>query len=103
MVWIVKPSTVRGYMKANAAARKPLNEWLSVARRARWSSLNDVRKSFPSADEVKVKSGRMVAIFNIGGNNYRLIAAIHYNLNRIFILRFMSHTEYDKDQWKGQL
>lgn len=42
-------------------------------------------------------------VFNIGGNKYRLIAAIHFNRQIIFVLRFLTHAEYDKNIWKEQL
>jgi mRNA interferase HigB len=62
-----------------------------------------VRRSFRSADEVTVASGRTVVIFNIGGNRFRLITAIHYNRGKVFELRFMTHAEYSKDRWKDDL
>ena len=50
-----------------------------------------------------VKSGRVVTVFNLCGNHYRLIVAIHYNTQLVFILRFFTHAEYDKDAWKASL
>jgi mRNA interferase HigB len=97
---VIKPSRLREYVEAHARAGKSLENWYRIARRAVWHSLLDVRQSFGSADEVKVKSGKTVAIFNIGGNNYRLICAIHYDRQKVFVLRFLTHAEYDKDDWK---
>ena len=42
-------------------------------------------------------------MFNISGNAYRLVASIHYNTHKVFILRVMTHAEYLKDKWKAQL
>jgi mRNA interferase HigB len=42
-------------------------------------------------------------VFNICGNAYRLICAIHYNTGKVFLLRFLTHAEYDKDRWKDEL
>ena len=58
---------------------------------------------FPSADAVKVGTGRIATIFNVCGNKYRLITAIHYNTGLIFILRFLTHAEYSKNAWKENL
>ena len=44
-----------------------------------------------------------VTVFNVGGNKYRLIAAIHYNRQRLYVLRILTHAEYDKDRWKDIL
>jgi mRNA interferase HigB len=40
---------------------------------------------------------------NIGGNKYRLIAAIHYNRQRVYVLRLLTHAEYGKNLWKDTL
>jgi mRNA interferase HigB len=42
-------------------------------------------------------------VFNIGGNKYRLIVALHYNTQCVFILRLLTHAEYSKDLWKDDL
>jgi mRNA interferase HigB len=39
-------------------------------------------------------------VFNIGGNKYRLIAAIHYDRRKVFIPAVLPHEEYDRGQWK---
>ena len=83
-------------------AKSKIAFWHAVARAAIWANLVETRKSFRHADQVTVKSGRTVTIFNIS-NDYRLITAIHYNRNRIFILLFLTHAEYDKGKWKETL
>jgi mRNA interferase HigB len=40
-------------------------------------------------------------VFNIGGNKYRLVAAIHYNRARIYIRAILTHRHYDKGTWKN--
>ena len=65
--------------------------------------MQDVRATFPHADPVTVKSGRTVVVFNIAGNRYRLITAIHYNRGLIFTLMVLTHAEYGKDEWKDVL
>jgi mRNA interferase HigB len=44
-----------------------------------------------------------VVVFNIGGNKYRLITAIHYNRGLVFTLMVLTHAEYGKDEWKDVL
>ncbi len=39
-------------------------------------------------------------VFNIGGNKYRLIASIHFNRGKVYIRRVLTHSEYDKGDWK---
>ena len=80
-----------------------LETWRKIVKAAKWKSLVDVRKSYPSADGVKVKSGRNVTVFNVCGNEFRLIVAIHFDRQIVFMLRFLTHPEYSKDKWKEEL
>jgi len=97
---IIKLSRLREFGETHARARKSLENWYEVSRKAAWQNPVDVRKTFGSADEAKVKSKRTVVIFNSGGNHYRLICAIHYDRQKVFVLRFLTHAEYDKNDWK---
>ena len=58
---------------------------------------------YQDTDAVKVRSGRQVLIFNIRRNDYRLIAAAHFNRRIVYALRFMPHAEYSKGRWKETL
>lgn len=83
-------------------ARAPLAHWHRITRAAKWRNLAQTRQSFPHADQITVKSGRTVTVFNIT-NDFRLITAIHYNRQEVFTLRFLTHADYDKDTWKNTL
>lgn len=72
-----------------------LEHWYRVMKRTNFTSLADLRLAFPHADPV----GELV-VFNIGGNKARLIAAIHFNTQRVFIRNVLTHAEYDKGKWK---
>ena len=84
-------------------ARTPLDSWFRIACEAEWCNIRDVRRVFPHADAVVVESGNTATIFNIGGNKYRLVAAIHYNRQKLFVLKVMTHKEYDAGRWKESL
>ena len=71
-----------------------LNRFYHVARKARWDGLNEVRQYFPSADQV----GK-VLIFDVLGDNYRLITAVDYPSQRLFIKTLLTHREYDRKGW----
>jgi len=62
-----------------------------------------LRRSFPDADMVRVKSERNVIVFNIRKNEFRLITAIHFNRQILYTLRLLTHAEYSKDRWKDAL
>ena len=100
---IVAEKRVRQYMKSHPDARAALEEWIFTVRRTSWKSLNDARQTYPTADGVTVASGRTATVFNIRGNNYRLVTAVHFNTQTLFVLRFLTHAEYDKMNWREQL
>ena len=80
-----------------------LETWRKTVKAAEWRSLVDVRRSYPATDAVKVESGRQVLIFNVCGNDFRLIAAAHFNRQIVYTLCFLTHAEYSKDRWKDTL
>jgi mRNA interferase HigB len=84
-------------------AAKPLNEWYRRTLNARWSNFTDVKATFGQTDQARVKSGATVAIFDIGGNKFRLVAMISYRKGKVYVLRVMTHKQYDRDPWKEQL
>ncbi len=66
---------------------------MKVVNGAAWKSFAEVRMSLRSADYVKD-----LVIFDIGGNNYRLVCEIDYSLQRVYVAEMMTHSEYDR--WK---
>jgi mRNA interferase HigB len=102
-VRLIKRTTLREYIRRFPKASTSLDDWARLTLAAAWKNLVDARKTFPHADQVKVKSGRTVMIFNICGNDFRLIAAIHYDRGKVFVLNFLTHAEYSKDTWKSRL
>jgi mRNA interferase HigB len=91
---ISKPAILE-FSEHHSDALVPLLNWYRITRRANWKSLADVRNDFSHADVV----GRRT-VFNIHGNDYRLIARVNYETKRVFILHILTHTEYNKGDWK---
>src|SRR5690606_12917095 len=100
---IVTEKQVRRWADRNPRAAASLLGWLETAMNAQWSSLIEVRRTYAHADSVMVASGRLATVFNIAGNDYRLITAIHYNAGVIYTMMFLSHAEYSKNRWKRNL
>ncbi|MBM4017559.1 MAG: type II toxin-antitoxin system HigB family toxin [Planctomycetes bacterium] len=100
---VIRPGRVREFAARHPDATPSLERWLEAAEAARWRNLVDVRQVFRGADEVKVASGRTVVVFNIAGNQFRLITAIHYNVGKVFVLMLLTHAEYGKDRRKDAL
>ena len=100
---IITRKRLREFAKLYPDAADSLQKWHDVVHEAQWENLQDVRRVFPHADAVTVASGNTVTVFNIRGNKYRLIVAIHYNTQRVYVLRFLTHADYSRDFWKGDL
>jgi len=94
-VRIIAKQRLDEYARRYANCESALNSWYRVASAAHWTNLDEVRKTYPGADAVGNKT-----VFNIKGNTYRLITAIHYDKGRVFIREFLTHAEYDKGEWK---
>lgn len=83
------------------AARYPdvsmqVEAWYSTVKNASWQSLEDVRVIYRDAEAV----GNFT-VFNLKGNAYRLIVGIDYEDGTIYYKYFLTHADYDKDQWKN--
>lgn len=86
---------------AHPDAQGWLGGWLAVAEKATWTSLHDVRQTYPHTDQV----GNCL-VFDVKGNTYRLIVTVVWprpprTKGTLFIKYVLTHAEYDKDTWKG--
>ena len=100
---IIKETFLVEAARRHPKAAKYLNAWRVIVRQAQWQNLAEVRRVYGSADSVTVESERTVVVFNVCGNAYRLIVAIHYNSQIVYTLRFLTHAEYSKNKWKEEL
>lgn len=89
---IISRRTLREFWERHADAEQPLRAWYSEAKRASWESPAEVRSRCATASFV----GSDRVIFKIGGNKYRLIVAIRYELGIVFIRFVGTHAEYDR-------
>jgi mRNA interferase HigB len=93
---VISRKILREFCEAHADASEALYNWYRVATKAEWKNLVDVQTVYPKAEAV----GNFT-VFNIKGNNYRLIVDIIYSSQRIYIKYVLTHAEYDKDKWKN--
>lgn len=81
--------------KKHSDLETSLEVWYRAARKSTWTCLNDIRNTWRGTDTVDG-----LTVFNIKGNNYRLIVRINYKSQIIFIKNVLTHAEYDKNGWK---
>jgi mRNA interferase HigB len=92
---IISKKALREFWQRHQQAEPPLRNWYLRTRRAQWKNLTDARQDFPHADTVG-----LCTIFNIGGNNYRIISKIFYDDKVVLVRSVLTHADYDKEKWK---
>ena len=80
------------YAKKHAGADSALQRWIDIVEESHWQSHNELKQVFPSADYVG--NGRYV--FNIQGNNHRLVAIVVFVAGIVKIRFVGTHAQYDK-------
>ena len=76
--------------------KKQIESWYATVKKAEWQNLEDVRKNYRDAEAV----GNFT-VFNIKGNDYRLIVGINYETKKVHYKYLLTHAEYNKDKWKN--
>lgn len=92
---VISYRRIREFLSLYKDASSSLNAWYKAASKSSWQNLAEVRQMYSHADSV----GRYT-VFNIKGNNYRLITRIVYRSQTVFIIAVLTHAEYDEDKWK---
>ncbi len=95
-VHLIKEKTVENFAHDHALSKAAFEDWLLKIKTAVWESPQDILTTFGSADLLGRGSKRV--IFNIGGNNYRMICKYQFGEKEIhlYICWIGSHNEYDK-------
>lgn len=96
-MWIISLKRLRAFWTEHQRAQIPLRSWYTQVAAARWSNFAEVRATFPSADLVG-----NCTVFNIAGNHHRLITRVLFPSHKVFVLRVMTHREYDQTDWATQ-
>jgi mRNA interferase HigB len=100
---VISRKRLKDFGEVVPAAKTALEQWYRVVRGAGWLHFGEVRKTFNHADVATTDNGHTVVIFDVGGNKYRLITALHYDRNICYILRVLTHKQYDTHRWKREL
>jgi mRNA interferase HigB len=86
---------LRDFWERHPDAQTPLACWYRLMEKGTFDNFAELRMTFPAVDKV----GDLY-VFNIGGNKYRLIAAVEFEWRKVFIRVVMTHREYDRGDWK---
>ncbi|MFT4159231.1 type II toxin-antitoxin system HigB family toxin [Shinella sp.] len=89
---VIAVSTLKAYWEANPSARKPLEAWLGEVHAAQWRQPAEIKAQFRNASILP----RRRVVFNIKGNDYRLVVAVAYVFGAVYIKFVGTHAEYDR-------
>lgn len=84
--------TLRAFWRRHPDSARALEGWYDRVENADWESPPQLKADYPSASIL----GDNRVVFNIRGNNYRLVARIDYQLKRVYVLFVGTHAEYDR-------
>ena len=93
---LISRQTIINYVSRNVNSKIPFEDWLSKLKAANWEKPCDIKTTFKTVDLLGKSSHRVV--FDIGGNNYRIIckAAFGENEVHLFVCWIGTHAQYDK-------
>ncbi len=80
---LIKRKSIEDFAAQNARSRSSFKIWLTLLKNADWNEPGDITKTFGSADLLGNGSSRVV--FNIAGNNYRMICKYHFGITRVHL------------------
>jgi len=89
-VHIISKKFLKEFGQVHPEATGPLEAWHRIVESSSFQTFADLRHTFNSVDKV-----RGYFVFNLGGNKYRLVAAIHFNRQKLYIRDILTHEQYD--------
>ncbi|GHS98894.1 hypothetical protein FACS189421_08320 [Bacteroidia bacterium] len=89
---IVTFASIKEYIKKHPDSDVPLCVWYKKTEKSEWRCFADIKRTFNSVDNV----GNNRFVFNIKGNNYRLVAIIIFASQKVYIRFIGTHSEYNK-------
>ena len=94
-VHVIARRRLQEFSARHKEAEAPLGVWYAIVSKTDFGTFAGLKRVFNSADKV----GKFT-VFEIGGNKFRLVAAVHYNRKKVYIRHVLTHVEYDRSTWK---
>lgn len=95
---VITRKALTEFWRIHPKAEAPLRTWLKLISKHAYMNLAELKQAFSTVDYVPIDRGYY--IFNIGGNNYRLVSAIHFNRQKVYVRYVLTHAEYSRGDWK---
>ncbi|WGS51433.1 type II toxin-antitoxin system HigB family toxin [Paraburkholderia sp. D15] len=88
---VISKKALLDFINKHPGARGALMAWYALAQACLANSYNDLKRTFAGVDYVPPQ----YTVFDVGGNKFRIVAAIHYNRQSLFVRHVLTHAEYD--------
>ena len=92
---LISNKMLREFAALHPFAEQPLQDFRRLIEHGSYASFAQLKATFASVDKVGERY-----VFNIGGNKYRLIAAIAFQVGLVWVKAVLTHEQYDKGEWK---
>ncbi len=89
---VISKTIIQAFIQNHPDAENAMEKWYSDTKAANWKNFSEVKRTFNTVDSV----GNDRYVFDIKGNQYRLVALIIFKVRTVFILFIGTHKEYDK-------
>jgi mRNA interferase HigB len=102
---VISKRRLREFWEKHPDAEEPLKAWWRIvgANETKWRHIHDLKASLSGVDGFNLECGVPVVVFNIGGNKYRLVTRIFYDMQRVFVKVVLTHHQYDLRKWREQI
>jgi len=91
-VVVISYGKVRKFFEKHADAKDAMNNWYRLVKQADWADYHEMKQMFNSVDAV----GNDRFVFDIRGNNYRIVALIFFDVRTVYIRFLGTHKEYSR-------
>ena len=88
---IIAVSHLRSFWEVHATAEQHLKSWADEVRKATWTQPADIKTQYRNASILKNRR----VVFNIKGNDFRLVASVAYSYQAVYVKFIGTHAEYD--------
>lgn len=89
---IFTEQVLKEYSLKHPDSKVALQEWAEIVKKSQWTCFADIKSTFNSVDSI----GNQRYVFNIKGNNYRLVVVIKFTIKFVYIRFIGTHAEYDR-------
>lgn len=100
---VISRARLREFWQAHTTTEPSLKTWYRIVKEAQWDKPDDIRRTFGTSVDIFSDRKRLVYIFDVAGNNVRVICDVNFKTKIVYILFILTHKEYSKDRWKDLL